>query len=94
MNDECKKVMNKHPSHLWVDFFEIFNENSRKLRVKFFKNQLVQFMWARFRSEYRSQILDCLEKVYDYEASIERQNEFFASIINLEKETDFLIMPR
>ena len=54
MSAECKEVMDSQPSHLWVDFFEIFNENSRKLRVKFFRNTFVQFLWNRFRVEYRS----------------------------------------
>lgn len=29
-------------------FFSIFNENSRDLRIDFFKNEIIQLLWTKF----------------------------------------------
>jgi len=42
-------MMAPYEEELWPLFYEIFIDNSRKQRVQFFSDPLVQFLWAKFK---------------------------------------------
>lgn len=43
-----KAVMRKYLNEIQINFFQIFNENSKQSRCNFFKDPLIQILWTRF----------------------------------------------
>ena len=54
-------MMKSCQKKIWPIFFEIFVDNNSKLRMEFFSDPLIQFLWNKFRADYRDQIQDYLE---------------------------------
>ena len=43
-----RRLMGKFAEVVWLNYFEVFNENSEKQRHIFFSDPIIQFLWAKF----------------------------------------------
>ena len=53
-----KIPMKKHLTEITAHFFEIFYENSKKTRLSFFVDPLVQYLWTKFRENCKQDFSD------------------------------------
>mmetsp|Transcript_11276 Transcript_11276/g.13300 ORF Transcript_11276/g.13300 Transcript_11276/m.13300 type:complete len:83 (-) Transcript_11276:128-376(-) len=81
--------MGKHMNDIWVNFFEVFNENSSRQREIFFSCPLVQFLWSSFRNSscYK------LQELLDNEKLQGRKQLFLDDIIKMQAKTGCQILP-
>ena len=55
--------MGKYASDVWLNYFEVFNENSSNQRRAFFSDPLIQYLWSKFRANYRLQLEQYISKI-------------------------------
>jgi len=55
--------MGKHASEVWLNYFEVFNENSSNQRRSFFSDPIIQYLWSNFRANYGFQLEQYLYKI-------------------------------
>jgi len=79
---------------VWPLFFEIFVDNNSKLRVEFFSDPLIKFLWNKFRFDYRAQIEEYLKQVVEQEPrDPTRRQKFIEDVCYMELKTGCLILP-
>ena len=61
---ECKEPMRAYLPDIQPKFFDIFYENSKRTRLTFFNDPLVQFLWSKFRNECKADFSDYIKEIY------------------------------
>ena len=79
--------MGEYHKDILFSYYEIFNENSKSQRFKFFSDPIVQFLWSKFSEKHADSILP--------EADIDpdKRRVFFQEIEEMESKTGFKILP-
>ena len=55
--------MGRHASAIWLNYFEVFNENSFKQRKAFFSDPIIQFLWSRFIKNIATKFTEYLMQI-------------------------------
>ena len=84
---EAKALMGDYHKEILSSYYEIFNENSKSQRINFFKDPLVQFLWSSFSEKHADSILP------EADTDPEKRQVFMKEIMDMEKITDFQILP-
>ena len=61
---ECKEPMQRHLSDIQPKFFDIFYENSKRTRLAFFNDPLVQHLWTKFRTQCKADFSAYIKEIY------------------------------
>ena len=61
---ECKDQMRDLLPDIQPKFFDIFYENSKKTRLAFFNDPLVQLLWSRFRAQCKEDFSAYIKDVH------------------------------
>lgn len=69
--------MQPYLRELWTQFFEIFSDNSCNLRVAFFQDPLIHYLWDKFRRDYSKEIKDYLNNLVGDSVSVEDKKKRF-----------------
>jgi len=87
----ARSLMGKHATTIWRDFFEVFNENGHKERKDFFSNNLIQFLWSKFRTGARQEFFELICKVQT--TSDDPGKKYMLEIVRMERQTGCEILP-
>ena len=79
--------MGKYRNEILSSYYEIFNENSKSQRVKFFSDPLVQFLWSKFSEKHANSIL------LKADTDPNKRQVFFKEIEKMENITGFKMLP-
>ena len=85
--------MRDHLAEIAPHFFEIFYENSKKTRLSFFVDPLVQFLWTKFRTECKQDFSDYIRVTCAQEQGKMKVKRFIQDLQHLQFSTGFQIMP-
>lgn len=85
--------MRTHLAEITPHFFEIFYENSKKTRLSFFVDPLVQFLWSKFRSDCKQDFSDYIRVTCAQEQGKMKVKRFIQDLQHLQFSTGFQIMP-
>jgi len=85
--------MQAHLSTIMQNFFFVFNENSRVLRIGFFSDPLVQVLWTRFLKQETEMVRSILQQVLGSQQSALRTFNFKSDVAFLQNASNFEILP-
>lgn len=89
----CEKVMLPFLHEIYFKYFHIFNENSKKTRVTFFSDPMVQHLWEMFRTRSPESFKECVTAMQTQPLGAERLERFHEDLQFLENNTKIAIMP-
>ncbi len=84
--------MGKFAEVVWLNYFEIFNENSEKQRHTFFSDPIIQFLWAKFVKSPGYKLNEVLASLTDSPKDVAKKQSFISDIRKIENETGCQIM--
>ena len=79
--------MGNHRNDILASYYDIFNENNKSQRIKFFLDPLMQFLWSKFSEKHANNILAKVDTDPD------KRQAFFKEIEEMENITGFKILP-
>lgn len=59
---KLREIVGVHERELMSKFYLVFNENKNQIRLHFFQDPMVQFLWAKFRAARKDVIIDTFQK--------------------------------
>ena len=75
------------------NFYDIFLENNLAKRTAFFREPLIQFLWAKFREDFQVYFAAYMHEIYHSENGTKKIERLIQDINSLEFKTGFAILP-
>ena len=86
---ECEKVMRPFLKDIYFKFFHIFNENSKRTRIEFFREPLVQHLWNQYSHDCCNDFENFLKSMRAQPMGEQRLDRFFDDLNNVQTAANF-----
>lgn len=86
---ECEKVMRPILKDIYFKFFHIFNENSKKTRIEFFRDPLVQHLWSHYIKNCKQEFEKFIRQMRQQNMGEQRLDRFFDDLNNVQTAANF-----
>jgi len=74
---------------IYFKFFHIFNENSKKTRIEFFRDSLVQHLWAQYIKNCKQEFEKFIRQMREQNMGEQRLDRFFDDLNNVQTAANF-----
>jgi len=79
----CKAPMRPYLSDIRPKFFDIFYENSKKTRVGFFNDPLVQFLWSQFKNVCKNDFNNYVREIHAQDQGAIKVRKFWEDLSDI-----------
>ena len=89
----CKQFMGSHGKNILRVFYDTFLDNNKCLRVTFFSEPIIHWLWEIYIREQPQSIISYLASIREGQNGEERHRRFLEDICKLEIECGCAILP-
>ena len=62
---KASHLMGRNSVEIWQKYFDVFKENNLRKRQSFFSDPLIQFLWSKFKMDFRMELIEKLATICD-----------------------------